>query len=115
MSILARWLLSALMFLVVANVVPGIHVESFLTALILAVVWGVITMTLKPILLVLTLPVNILSFGLFTLVINGFLFWFLARLVPGFAVASFGVAILGALALSLLHIIVHLAFRGKND
>lgn len=114
MSILARWLLSALMFLVVANVVPGIHVKSFLTALILAVVWGVITMTLKPILLVLTLPVNILSFGLFTLVINGFLFWFLARLVPGFAVASFGVAILGALALSLLHIIVHLAFRGKK-
>ncbi len=114
MSILARWLLSALMFLVIANVVPGIHVESFMTALLLAVVWGIITMTLKPILLILTLPVNILTFGLFTLVINGFLFWFLARLVPGFAVASFGVAILGALALSLLHMIVHLAFRGKE-
>lgn len=114
MSILARWLLSALMFLVIANVVPGIHVQSFTTALLLAVVWGIITVVLKPILLILTLPVNILTFGLFTLVINGFLFWFLARLVPGFTVASFGVAILGALALSLLHMIVHLAFRGKE-
>jgi putative membrane protein len=111
MSLLARWLLSALMFLVIANLVPGIHVQSFTTALLLAVVWGIITMILKPILLILTLPVNVLSFGLFTLVINGFLFWILAGLVPGFTVASFGVAILGALALSLLHIIVHLAFR----
>jgi putative membrane protein len=114
MSILAKWLLSALMFLVIANIVPGIHVQSFVTALLLAVVWGIITMVLKPILLVLTLPVNILSFGLFTLVINGFLFWFLGRLVPGFQIASFGTAILGALALSLLHMIVHLAFRGKE-
>lgn len=114
MSILFRWLLSALMFLVIANVVPGIHVESFVTALLLAVVWGIITMVLKPILLILTLPINILTLGLFTLVINGFLFWFLARLVPGFTVASFGTAVLGALALSLLHIIVHLAFRGKE-
>lgn len=111
MSILIKWLLSALMFLVVANVVPGIHVQSFVTALLLGIVWGIITMILKPILLILTLPVNILSFGLFTLVINGFLFWFLARLVPGFTVASFGVAILGALALSVLHMVLHLAFR----
>lgn len=115
MMILIKWLLSALMFLVVANVVPGIGVQSFATALLLAVVWGIITMILKPILLVLTLPVNILSFGLFTLVINGFLFWILARIVPGFTVASFGTAVLGALALSILHIIVHLAFREKND
>ncbi len=112
MSILARWLISALMFLVIANVVPGIHVESFVTALLMALLWSVITMILKPVLLILTLPVNILTFGLFTLVINGFLFWFLARLVPGFQVAGFGVAMLGALALSLLHMIVHLAFRG---
>jgi putative membrane protein len=114
MSLLARWLLSALMFLVIANVVPGIHVESFVTALLLTVVWGIITMILRPVLLVLTLPVNVLSFGLFTLVINGFLFWFLARIVPGLSVASFGTAIIGALALSLLHMIVHLAFRGKE-
>lgn len=111
MSLLMKWLLSALMFLVIANVVPGIHVQSIATALLLAVVWGIITMILKPVLLILTLPVNILTFGLFTLVINGFLFWFLAWLVPGFTVASFGVAVLGALALSLLHMIVHLAFR----
>ncbi|MDQ5961221.1 MAG: putative rane protein [Patescibacteria group bacterium] len=115
MMILARWLISALMFLVVANLVPGIHVKSFLTALLLAVLWSVVTMVLKPILLILTLPVNMLTFGLFTLVINGFLFWFLARLVPGFEIAGFGVAILGALALSILHMIVHFAFREKND
>lgn len=115
MSILVRWLLSALMFLVIANVVPGIHVKNFATALILAVLWGVVTMVLKPILLILTLPVNILTFGLFTFVINGFLFWFLARLVPGFEIASFGAAILGALALSILHMVVHFAFREKGD
>ena len=112
--ILARWLLSALMFLIVANVVPGIHVRSFTTALLLAVAWGVITMILRPILLVLTLPVNILSFGLFTLVINGFLFWILAGLVPGFSVSNFWTAVLGALALSILHTIVHLAFRDST-
>jgi len=115
MTILARWLVSALMFLVVANLVPGIHVKSFVTALLLALLWSVITMVLKPILLVLTLPVNVLTFGLFTLVINGFLFWFLARIVPGFEIASFGAAILGALALSLLHMIVHLAFRDSRE
>ncbi len=114
MSLIARWLISALSFLVIANVVPGIHVQSFVTALILAVVWGVITMILKPILLVLTLPVNILSFGLFTLIINGFLFWVLAGLVPGFTVVNFWTAVLGALALSILHMIVHFAFRERE-
>lgn len=114
MSVLARWLILALMFLVVANVVPGIHVSSFLTALFLALLWSIVTMVIRPILLVLTLPVNILTFGLFTLVINGFLFWFIARVVPGFTVASFWVAVVGALALSALHMIVQLAFREKN-
>ena len=72
--IIFRWFLVALLFIVISQYVPGIEVASFYTALILAIFWGIINVILKPILLVLTLPVNLLTLGLFTLVINGFLF-----------------------------------------
>lgn len=114
MHVLARWVLNALMFLLVANLIPGIHIASFWTALIVALLWGVIGVTLKPILIILTLPVNILTLGLFTFVINGFFFLLLARVVDGFEVSGFAAAFLGALALSVLHWFLHLAFRGKE-
>jgi len=102
MSILFRWLLVTFAFLLVSRFVPGIEVASFYTALILAIFWGIANAILKPILIVLTLPVNILTLGLFTFVINGFLFWLLSTFIKGFYVEGFLAAILGALIISII-------------
>jgi putative membrane protein len=99
--IFLRWFLSALLFLAIARYVPGIFVASVYTALLLAFFWGIVTHTLRPILLFLTLPVTILSLGLFMFVINALLFWFLSTFIKGFEVSDFGTAFLGALLLSL--------------
>jgi putative membrane protein len=103
MNILGKWVLSALVFLLVANVVPGVHIQSFWTALVLALLWGLVGITLKPILLILTLPINIVTLGLFTFVINAFFFWGLSTLVKGFDVDGFKAAFLGALVLTLIN------------
>lgn len=107
--ILLRWLVSALGFLALSHVIPGITVKGFGTALILALLWGLVNITIKPILLVLTLPFNILTFGIFTFIINGFLLWMLGGLIKGFEVHGFWVAVLGALFLSVVNAISHWA------
>jgi putative membrane protein len=115
MMFILRWLLVALLFVIIAQYVPGITVASFYTALILAVFWGIVNVVLKPILLVLTLPVNLLTLGLFTLVINGFLFWLLSTFIKGFYVESFWYAILGAILLSLGSSIVNHFLKKSNE
>jgi len=99
--IIVRWILIAGLFLIISHYVPGISVASFYTALVLAFFWGAVGVLLRPVLVVLTLPINILTLGLFLFVINGFLFWLLSTFVKGFAVDGFGYAILGAALLSL--------------
>ncbi|MBL7045849.1 MAG: phage holin family protein [Parcubacteria group bacterium] len=100
MKIILKILATVLALLLVANYVPGIEVASFYTALIVAVILGVINLIVKPILVILTLPINILTFGLFTFVINALLFWFVATFVDGFSVDWFVPAFLGALILT---------------
>ena len=102
MHIFFRWVVVALAFYLISRFVPGIHVASGTTALVLAFFWGVVNVFLKPILILLTLPVTILTLGLFTIVINGFLFWLLSTFVKGFTVESFGAALIGAITLSLV-------------
>lgn len=114
MRLLALWIVNAVSFLIVANILPGISVQDFATALFLAFLWGVISVTLRPILLLLTLPVTILTLGLFTFVVNGFLFWLLGHFVDGFDVASFGAAFWGALLFSILNWAFNRAFRRKE-
>lgn len=101
MIIIAKWFIVALAFLLASYILPGIEVASFYTALILAFLWGVVNLLVKPILVVLTLPINLITLGLFTFVINGFLLWFLSTIVKGFEVGGFIVAILGAIIISL--------------
>jgi putative membrane protein len=103
MTILINWLLSSLVIIVGAYILPGVHVESFLTALVLAIVLGIINALLKPILILLTLPINILSLGLFTLVINAALIMLATVIVPGFKVDSFWWALLYGIVLSFLN------------
>ena len=104
LSILLKWLGLALSVMFVGWVVPGISVASFSTALIASIVIALINIFIKPILILLTLPINILTLGLFILVINAVLFMFVAYLVPGINVDGFWSAFLGSLILSLLSI-----------
>ncbi len=102
MEILLSWLLYAVAIIVSAYLLPGVAVSGFITALIVAVVLGLVNTFIKPILLVLTLPVNILTLGLFTFVINALLILLVSAFVPGFKVAGFWWALLFSVILSLV-------------
>jgi putative membrane protein len=97
MTLLLRWVLNAAALLLAAYVVPGITVSNFYTALVVALVLGIMNAIIRPILIFLTLPITLLTLGLFTLVINALLFWFVSSVVKGFEVAGFSAAFWGAL------------------
>ncbi|HUD02660.1 MAG TPA: phage holin family protein [Candidatus Paceibacterota bacterium] len=103
----------AITLLLVSQYVPGILVESFYTALVVAVIWGILGLTVKPVLHLLTLPINILTLGLFSFVLNAFLFWFLATFIAGFHVYGFIPALEGSFILALVGWLVHLAFKSE--
>lgn len=105
MGILINWLISALVIIIAAYVLPGVHVAGFMAALWVALVLGILNALLKPILILLTLPINILTLGLFTLVINALLIVLVTKLVPGFRVDGFGWALLFSLVVSLINMI----------
>ncbi len=97
MYILARLFLNALAVMVVAYLVPGVAIRNFPHAFVAALILGVINAFLRPALILLSLPVNILTLGFLTLIINALLFWLAASLSPGFRVDNFGAAFWGAL------------------
>lgn len=114
MSILINWLLSALIILLTSQIVPGFKVDTFTTALLVAFVLGIVNAIIKPILIILTLPINILTLGLFTFVINAALILLVDRIVPGFKVEGFTPALIAAFILWLINIAIHiLAFPVK--
>lgn len=102
MGILIGWAINAASLLLLAWLIPAVQVTGFGTALVVALVLGLLNAVIRPVLIVLTLPVNLLTLGLFTFVINGFLFWLAARILEGFSVSSFGWAILAAIVYSLI-------------
>ena len=102
MRLVFRWLISTLTLMLVAYYVPGIMVASFYSALIAALILGLINAVIRPLVIVLTLPVNVLTLGLFTLVINSLMFWLAASMVKGFYVSSFMAAFWGALIMWLV-------------
>ena len=112
--ILLKWLVSALAFLALPHIIQGINVKGFGTALLLAFLWGVVNVTIKPILILLTLPFNLLTFGIFTFIINGFLLWILGGVIKGFEVHGFWIAVLGALVLSIVNSFVHWSFHKEE-
>ena len=93
--------------LTIGQFVPGIAITSLYTAAIVALLWAVVSVTLKPILFILTLPINLITLGLFTFVPNALLFWFLATFVAGFTVAGFIPALEGSFLLSLVGWMLH--------
>lgn len=101
MKIFWRWLINSLLLLLIAYLVSGIVVSNFYVAVITAALLGLVNALIRPLLLLITLPINIITLGLFTLVINALLFWFVASFVEGFIVSGFTAAFWGALLLSL--------------
>jgi len=102
LNLLAVWIVNALALLVLPYVAPSIHVSGFGTALLVAVVLGLINALLRPLLILLTLPVTVLTLGLFIFVINAVLFQFAGQLVDGFQVGGFWSALFGAIGYSLI-------------
>jgi putative membrane protein len=101
MKLLLIWVLNALALLAVAYLVPGIHVAGFTAALVAALVIGLVNMLIKPILVLLTLPITVLTLGLFILVINGLLFYAVGSWLEGFEVKTFIAGMIGALLYSI--------------
>ncbi|HET6265586.1 MAG TPA: phage holin family protein [Usitatibacter sp.] len=115
LSLLARWLLNAAALLLVAYLYPGVSVETFFAAMIAALVLGLINAVVRPILVLLTLPVTILTLGLFLFVINALLFWLVAEIVQGFRVTGFVDALVGSILYSLITLVTSwLLFPRRN-
>jgi putative membrane protein len=104
MQTLLHWFINALAIMLAAYVIPGAQ-ATLLGALLAAVVIGILNLFIKPILIILTLPINILTLGLFTLVINGLLIMLAGSIVPGFTIAGFGTAVIFSLVLMLIHLV----------
>lgn len=108
-KVLVHVLATAAALLLVSNMVPGIEVDSFYIACIVAVIWGLFGLTIRPILGILTLPINLLTFGLFSFILNALLFWFLATFIAGFSVAGFVPALIGSTVLTAVAWVLHRA------
>jgi len=102
MEIILVWILNAVALLVVAYILPGITVASFGSALIAALVLGLLNTLVKPVLILLTLPITIVTLGLFLLVLNALVFWFAGSVLKGFQVNGFWWALLGAFVYSIV-------------
>lgn len=106
MKLIIRTLLSALAVIILSHVLPNVQVDSFTTAIIVAVVLGLLNFLVKPILVILTLPVTIVTFGLFLLIINALIILLADKLIDGFSVANIWWALIFSLLLSFLQSIL---------
>lgn len=112
MNLLLRWLINALTLLLISHLFAAIQVAGFGTALIAALILGLVNAVIRPLLIIVTLPINILTLGLFTFVINGLLFWFVASFIEGFEVGGFWSAFFGALAFSIISSLLSMLLPG---
>jgi putative membrane protein len=107
MKILINLVLSAVAVFIASYLLPGVHVANFTAALIAALVLGIVNAVLKPILLILTLPINLMTLGLFTFVINAVIILFAANIVPGFSVDGFLWALILSVVLAIINSVLH--------
>jgi putative membrane protein len=101
---LAHLFITAVLLLLVANLVRGVQVEGWGPAILGALALGLVNAFVRPLMILLTLPLTVVTFGLFLLVVNALMLWLVAALVPGFRVQGFGSALLGSLLLTLLNL-----------
>lgn len=115
MNFLIRLLVSALAAMVTAYLLPGVKIDNFLTALILAFVLAILNLLVRPVLVILTLPATVVTLGLFLLVINAVIILLAARLVSGFRVEGFWWALLFSIVMTVVNSIMHSLAGGDND
>jgi putative membrane protein len=113
MRLLLIWLINTVALFAIPQLLDSVQIDSFSTALLASLVLGLVNTLLRPILILLTLPVTFLTLGLFIFVINGLMFWAAADLVKGFQVDNFGAAVLGALIYSVLSWLLSALFLRK--
>lgn len=111
MKLIVRWMLLAAALLLVAHIYSGVVVASFGSALIAALVLGLLNTLVRPLLVVLTFPVTLVTLGLFLFVINAAMFWAAARVLDGFNVAGFGAALIGSIIYSLCGMVIDAAIE----
>ena len=111
MKLIVRWLLLAAALLLLANLKLGVTVASFGAAMVAALVLGLLNTLVRPLLVLLTLPVTVLSLGLFLFVINALMFWSAAGVLDGFKVTGFGAALIGSLIYSLCGMVIDVAME----
>ena len=107
LKILANWVVNAFSLFLVSRIVQGVHLADFKSAMIAVAVIGLINALIKPALLLLTLPITILTLGLFTFVINAILFMFAGSILNGFTVEGFGSAFIGSIVLTIISTLLH--------
>ena len=105
LSLIARWIVNAAALLLVAYLYPGVTVASFWAAMLAALVLGLVNALIRPLLILLTLPVTVLTLGLFLFVINALMFWLVAEIVSGFQVTGFWAALIGSVLYSLITLV----------
>ena len=115
MRLLVTWIINAVALIALPYLFTSIHVSNFVTAMIVALVLGLINTLIRPILVLLTLPVTILTLGLFIFVINGFLFWLVGQMDLGFSVAGFWNAVLGAIVYSVISWLLSSVILGRKS
>lgn len=111
MKLIAKWLLSASALLAIAYLYSGVQVNGFATALLAAFVIGLLNTFVRPILVILTLPVTLVTLGLFLFVINAVMFWAASGVLDGFKVSGFGAALLGSLIYSVFGLVIESALE----
>ena len=115
MILILRWILFTLAIMFVAWIVPGIEVASFPSALLVTIIMALINIFVKPLLLFITLPINILTLGIFTFVVNALMFMLAGYLSPGFEVEGFWAALLGSVVLSVLGVIINMIIKEDKE
>lgn len=106
MKFFLRWLLAAVALLAIANLVPGIELTGWYAAIITVAILGLVNAIIRPVIVLFTLPINILTLGLFSFVINALLIWFVSTIVEGFSIAGFIPALIGAILLSVFTAVI---------
>jgi putative membrane protein len=109
-----RWSINLLAMVIAGSVIPGIRIQSIEMGIIAAGIFGVVNAVIRPVVLILTLPINLLTLGLFTLVINAAMLKLVSDVVPGFTIASFRSAFFGALLISLISWLVNIFVGGDG-
>ncbi|HEY8314295.1 MAG TPA: phage holin family protein [Candidatus Baltobacteraceae bacterium] len=106
MHLIVRLIINAVAFYLIAMFVPGIHVTSFVAALVAAIIFGLVNAIIRPLVLLITLPLTIVTIGLFAIIVNALMFWLTAVIAPGFKVDGFVPALIGAIIMWIVSIVV---------